>query len=134
MVLLEGSQMAVVLTMLCVGPWNEVNDQMCAIIDICADRGVDTFFRMVPTTSKAIARAQLKAILQRRLGMAIIRERANARLEALAGVKYPHRLYFQNKGHLSRSDTARAWRPYKDMPAGSEILTAHNTRTGSAMG
>ena len=43
-------QMAVVLTMLCVGPYNEVNDQMCAIIDICADRGVDAFFRMVPTT------------------------------------------------------------------------------------
>ena len=126
--------MAVVLTMLCVGPWNEVNDQMCKIIDICADRGVDAFFRMVPTTSKAVARAQLKAILQRRLGMAIIRERANAHLEALAGVKYPHRLYFQNKGHLSRADTARAWRPYKDMPAGSEILTTPNTRMGSAMG
>ena len=120
--------------MLCVGPWNEVNDQMCEIIDICADRGVDAFFRMVPTTSKAVARAQLKAILQRRLGMAIIRERANAHLEALAGVKYPHSLYFQNKGHLSRADTARAWRPYKDMPAGSEILTTPNTRMGSAMG
>ena len=38
-------QMAVVLAMLCVGPWNEVNDQMCTIIDICADRGVDAFFR-----------------------------------------------------------------------------------------
>ena len=98
------------------------------------NHNLKAFFRMVPTTSKAVARAQLKAMLQRRLGVAIIRERANARLEALAGVKYPHRLYFHNKGHLSRSDTANAWRPYKDMPAGSEILTTPNTRTGSAMG
>ena len=49
--------MAVVLAMLCVGPWNKVNDQMRMIIDISADRGVDAFFRMVPTTSKAAAPA-----------------------------------------------------------------------------
>ena len=55
-------QLAVVLTMLCVGPWCEANDEFGKVIGMCADHGVDSFFRTVPTKSRAVARAQLKAI------------------------------------------------------------------------
>ena len=86
----------------------------------------DSFFRTVPTKSRAVARAQLKAIMQRRLGIAIIRARVDAHLEALANLDPPHRAYFQNKGHLSQADTARAWRPYDDLPPGWEGVVAPN--------
>ena len=119
-------QLAVVLTMLCVGPWCETNDEFRKVIGICADHGVDSFFRTVPTKSRAVARAQLKAIMQRRLGIAIIRARVDAHLEALANLDPPHRAYFQNKGHLSQADTVRAWRPYDDLPPGWEGVVTPN--------
>ena len=34
--------------------------------------------------------------------------------------------YFQNKSHLSQADTARAWRPYDDLPPGWEGVVAPN--------
>ena len=119
-------QLAVVLTMLCVGPWCETNDEFRKVIGMCADHGVDSFFRTVPTKSRAVARAQLKAIMQRRLGIAIIRARVDAHLEALANLDPPHRAYFQNKGHLSQADTARVWRPYDDLPPGWEGVVTPN--------
>ena len=93
---------------------------------MCAGHGVDLFFRTVPTKSRAVARAQLKAIMQRRLGIAIIRARVDAHLEALANLDSPHRAYFQNKGHLSQADTARAWQPCDDLPPGWEGVVAPN--------
>ena len=54
------------------------------------------------------------------------RARADAHLEALANLDPPHRAYFQNKGHLSQADTARAWQPYDDLPPGWEGVVTPN--------
>ena len=53
-------------------------------------------------------------------------KRQNAHLEALANLDPPHRAYFQNKGHLSQADTARAWQPYDDLPPGWEGVVTPN--------
>ena len=77
---------------LVVGVWGEVNDSVLQVLDDAAEAGLDQFFPTVVTVSQKVARAQLRALMARRLGVAMTAARADAYLRVLAERGDPHAL------------------------------------------
>ena len=76
---------------LVVGLFGETSPRVTEFIDFLAQQGAAIHLQAAVTWSKKVARAQLKAIMTRRLGMVVARGRAQQTISIMA--KYPQALH-----------------------------------------
>ena len=76
---------------LVVGLFGETSPRVTEFIDFLAQQGAAIHLQAAVTRSKKVARAQLKAIMTRRLGMVVARGRAQQTISIMA--KYPQALH-----------------------------------------
>ena len=96
------------------GVFGEVNAPVLQVLEDAADAGLEQFFPTVVTTSQKVARAQLSALMARRLGVAMTAARADAYLRALAERGDPHRPHFRHMAPLARPRVQHALKPHRD--------------------
>ena len=96
------------------GVWGEVNASVLRVLDDATEAGLDQIFPTVVTMSQKVARAQLRALMARRPGVAMTAARADAYLRALAERGDPHRPYFRHMAPLARPRVQHASKPYRD--------------------
>ena len=87
---------------------------MLRVLDDATEAGLDQIFPTVVTMSQKVARAQLRALMARRPGVAMTAARADAYLRALAEHGDPHRPYFHHMPPLARPRVQRALKPHRD--------------------
>ena len=110
------------------GVFGEVNAPVLQVLEDAADAGLEQFFPTVVTTSQKVARAQLSALMARRLGVAMTAARADAYLRALAERGDPHRPYFRHMAPLARPRVQHALKPCRDRCIMAPAECAHAPR------
>ena len=117
---------------LVVGVWGEVNDSVLQVLDDAAEAGLDQFFPTVVTVSQKVARAQLRALMARRLGVAMTAARADAYLRVLAERGDPHKPYFRHVAPLAQPRVQHALKPYRDRCIMAPVESADAPRSFNA--
>ena len=116
-----------------VGTWGEVNAPVLQVIDDAAKAGLDQFFPTITTKSQKIAKAQLSALMARRLGVAMTAARADAYLRALAERGDPHKPYFRHMAPLAQPCVQHTLiKPYRDRCIMAPAESADAPRSSNA--